>query len=89
MAYDVDAEGDKGAERLGQLSPRMQRIRSPTGKDVTAFWRFMHETARALVELGADINAVDREGRRPLTEAKARGVDAATVEFLVAHGAHE
>jgi hypothetical protein len=39
VAYDVDAEGDKGAERLEQLSPRMQRIRPPVGKDVTAFWQ--------------------------------------------------
>jgi hypothetical protein len=39
VAYDVDAEGDKGAERLSQLSPRMQRIRPPVGKDVTAFWQ--------------------------------------------------
>ena len=39
VAYDVDAEGEKGAERLGQLSPRMQRIRPPVGKDVTAFWQ--------------------------------------------------
>jgi DNA primase len=39
VAYDTDAEGEKGAERLGQLSPRMQRIRPPMGKDVTAFWQ--------------------------------------------------
>jgi hypothetical protein len=39
VAYDVDAEGDKGAKRLGQLSSRMQRIRPPVGKDVTAFWQ--------------------------------------------------
>src|SRR5919202_2234848 len=39
VAYDVDAEGDKGAERLGRLSPRMRRIRLPTGKDVTACWQ--------------------------------------------------
>ena len=39
MAYDVDIEGEKGAERLGQLSPRMRRIRPPVGKDVTAFWQ--------------------------------------------------
>jgi hypothetical protein len=38
-AYDVDAEGDKGAARLGQLSLRMQRVRPPVGKDVTAFWQ--------------------------------------------------
>ena len=38
VAYDVDAEG-KGAERLGQLSPRMHRIRPAVGKDVTAFWQ--------------------------------------------------
>ena len=39
VAYDVDAEGEKGAERLGQVSPCMQRIRPPAGKDVTAFWQ--------------------------------------------------
>ena len=39
MAYDVDAEGEKGAARLGQLLQRMQRIRPPVGKDVTAFWQ--------------------------------------------------
>jgi hypothetical protein len=37
VAYDVDAEGEKGAKRLRQLSPRMRRIRPPMGKDVTAF----------------------------------------------------
>ena len=39
VAYDVDAEGEKGAERLSQLSPRMHRIRPPLGKDVTALWQ--------------------------------------------------
>jgi hypothetical protein len=39
VAYDMDAEGDRGAERLRQLSPRMHRIRPPVGKDVTAFWQ--------------------------------------------------
>jgi predicted nuclease with TOPRIM domain len=39
VAYDVDAEGDKGAERLRQLSQRMARIRPPVGKDVTEFWQ--------------------------------------------------
>ncbi len=39
VAYDVDAEGDRGAERLQRLSARMQRIRLPAGKDVTAFWQ--------------------------------------------------
>ena len=39
MAYDVDAEGEKGDERLRQLSPRMRRIRPPVGEDVTAFWK--------------------------------------------------
>jgi len=39
VAYDVDAEGERGAERLGQLSPRMRRIRPPMGKDVTALWQ--------------------------------------------------
>ena len=39
IGHDADAEGEKGAERLGQLSPRMQRIQPPLGKDVTAFWQ--------------------------------------------------
>jgi hypothetical protein len=39
VAYDVDAEGVKGAERLAQLSSRMRRIRPLVGKDVTAFWQ--------------------------------------------------
>jgi DNA primase len=39
VAYDVDADGERGAERLAQLSPRMHRIRPPVGKDVTAFWQ--------------------------------------------------
>ena len=39
VAYDVDAEGERGAEQLGQLSPRMRRIRPPMGKDVTALWQ--------------------------------------------------
>ena len=39
VAYDVATEGDKGAERLEQLSPRLQRIRLPVGKDVTDFWQ--------------------------------------------------
>jgi hypothetical protein len=39
VAYDVDAEDDKGAERLGQLSPRMHRIRPLMGRDVMAFWQ--------------------------------------------------
>src|SRR5207245_8238945 len=38
VAYDVDAEGEKGAERVGQLSPRMPRIRPAVGQDVTALW---------------------------------------------------
>jgi len=33
VAYDVEAEGEKGAERLVQMSPRMRRIRPPVGKD--------------------------------------------------------
>ena len=39
VAYDVDAEGDKGAERLQRRSARMQRVRPPEGKDVTALWQ--------------------------------------------------
>lgn len=39
VACDVDADGDKSAERLRQLSPRRHRIRPPVGKDVTAFWQ--------------------------------------------------
>jgi DNA primase len=39
VAYDGDVEGDKGAERLAQWPLRLQRIRPPQGKDVTAFWQ--------------------------------------------------
>ena len=39
VAYNVDGEGDKGAERLRRLPSRMQRVRPPVGKDVTAFWQ--------------------------------------------------
>jgi hypothetical protein len=39
VAHDVDIEGEKGAGRLGQASPRMHRIRPLVGKDVTAFWQ--------------------------------------------------
>jgi DNA primase len=39
VAYDTDAEGEKGAERLRQLSSRLRRVRLPVGKDVTAFWQ--------------------------------------------------
>jgi hypothetical protein len=39
VAYDVDAEGEKGAERLQQLSARIRRVRPPVGKDATAFWQ--------------------------------------------------
>jgi hypothetical protein len=38
VAYDVDTESQKGAERLGQLSPRRHRLRLPVGRDVIAFW---------------------------------------------------
>jgi hypothetical protein len=34
---DVDAEGERGAARLRQLSPRRHRIRTLVGEDVTAF----------------------------------------------------
>ena len=39
VAYGVDGEGDKGTERLGQLSARMRRVRPSVGKDITAFWQ--------------------------------------------------
>jgi hypothetical protein len=57
VAYDVDAKGEKGAQRLEYLSPRMHRIRLQVGKDVTAFWQaggrvrnwVQHELARGSV----------------------------------------
>jgi hypothetical protein len=39
VAYDVDTEGDKGAERPGQLSPRMHRMQPRVGEDMTALWQ--------------------------------------------------
>lgn len=37
VAYDIDTEGEKGAERIRQLAPRARRIRPPVGKDVGEF----------------------------------------------------
>jgi len=37
LAYDVDAEGERGAQRMQQLAPHARRIRPPTGKDVGEF----------------------------------------------------
>jgi DNA primase len=37
LAYDVDAEGERGATRLQQLVPRARRIRPPVGKDIGEF----------------------------------------------------
>lgn len=38
VAYDADAEGQKGAERWAGLSSRVRRIRPPAGKDLTEAW---------------------------------------------------
>ncbi|MBE2270745.1 MAG: toprim domain-containing protein [Anaerolinea sp.] len=38
VAYDNDAAGEKGAQRLCDLSPRFRTIRVPHGKDITAFY---------------------------------------------------
>lgn len=37
VAYDNDAAGDDGAEKLRKLAPRVRRIRPPIGKDVGEF----------------------------------------------------
>ncbi len=37
VAYDSDAAGDDGAEKLRKLAPRVRRIRTPIGKDVGEF----------------------------------------------------
>lgn len=37
LAYDVDSEGDMGAQRLQQLAPHARRLRPPAGKDVGEF----------------------------------------------------
>lgn len=38
VAYDRDAAGEKGANRLLSLSPRFRRIELPAGKDITDFY---------------------------------------------------
>jgi DNA primase len=38
VAYDRDAAGEKGANRLLSLSPRFRRIELPAGKDITEFY---------------------------------------------------
>lgn len=37
LAYDVDTDGERGAERIRQLAPHARRIKPPAGKDVTEF----------------------------------------------------
>jgi DNA primase len=38
VAYDRDAAGEKGANRLLSLSPRFRPIEVPVGKDITEFY---------------------------------------------------
>jgi DNA primase len=38
VAYDRDAAGEKGANRLLSLSPRFRPIEVPAGKDITEFY---------------------------------------------------
>jgi DNA primase len=38
VAYDRDAAGEKGANRLLSLSPRFRPIEVPQGKDITEFY---------------------------------------------------
>lgn len=38
VAYDSDAAGEKGANRLLSLSPRFRSIELPAGKDITEFY---------------------------------------------------
>lgn len=37
VAYDMDAAGEKGAEKMLDVSARMKRIKVPLGKDITDF----------------------------------------------------
>jgi hypothetical protein len=37
LAYDVDDEGQRGAQRFRELAPRARRVRPPVGKDVGEF----------------------------------------------------
>jgi hypothetical protein len=38
VAYDRDAAGEKGANRLLSLSPRFRPVEVPQGKDITEFY---------------------------------------------------
>jgi DNA primase len=38
VAYDRDAAGEKGANRLLSLSPRFRPVEIPAGKDITEFY---------------------------------------------------
>jgi Toprim-like len=81
VAYDVDTEGEKRAERLGQLSPRMQRIRPPVGKDVTAFWQAggrVREWVRfELARLDGTTSVGERLARHQQPEASAPALSCA------------
>jgi len=39
VAYDLDKAGEDGAAQVMALSARMQRVRVPKGKDITAYWQ--------------------------------------------------
>ena len=65
VAYDVDIEGEKGAERLRRLSPCMHRIRPPTSKDVTVFWQAGGRVRDWVRFELARVCAVLRRGERP------------------------
>ena len=66
VAYDVDAEGEKGAERLAQLSTRVHRIRPPLDKDVTVLWQAGGAddgAARLQVRVGTQWSTLDAQQR--------------------------
>jgi DNA primase len=62
LAYDQDAEGAKGAERLAFGSRRIRRVNVPAGKDVTDCWRRGGDLrAWATWTLGGGLAVVDAD----------------------------
>lgn len=98
---DVNTRDGRGSTPLmyaaAMGSPRMMRMLLIAGADAKAKNAFdstallwctnQEEKVRLLVEAGADVNAVSKQGRTPLLVASAHNGNIGVVRYLVAKGA--